>query len=59
MDCSCYECGRKVPSSVLAHFVALDGRILCNKCKVGEFHATDRLMRILLKSEIERNVFDK
>lgn len=53
LRCACYKCGKEVPTSVMEHFTAVDGRILCKECSVGIKPISSRLKKKLY--EIENN----
>ena len=53
LKCSCRKCGAIVPGGVENHFIAEDGRILCDKCSMGVKPVSSEMYEKLLK--IERN----
>lgn len=51
IGCSCHNCGAVVPAGVKNHFIADDGRILCDKCSVGVKPVSADLYKKLVEIE--------
>jgi len=50
---TCHKCGVEVPRDIEKHFTAEDGRILCDKCSIGEEPCSERTKKILIEYEEE------
>lgn len=50
---SCYECGVEVPEDIGKHFIAQDGRILCDKCSEGVEPCSDEIKKKLIEYKEE------
>lgn len=49
IGCSCNKCGSVVPPEIKNHFVAIDGRILCEKCSIGVAPCSIEIKESLIK----------
>ena len=49
--CCCNKCKTSVSRSRMYHFIAEDGRILCNKCSEGAEPTSEKTLKELIEEE--------